>query len=188
MNLEGYITVSQRLQLALERWPDLRVVEEAPQLVDWPGGQVLVCTVKVYRSPDDDLPLVGRATEAIPGKTPFSKGSELMVGNTSALGRALGYAGLGIQQGLASADEIQAAQSRQEATPQAPRKAVLGSKAGRAPEPDLPPTGQRTPITELQKARLADLGYKGPMPASEQAAQRLIQSIRAADEQTEGQQ
>ena len=108
VNLDGYVTVNQRLIAALAKYPDLRVVEE-PHRVETIGDQtLLVCTVWVYTTPDDSRPVRGSVTEPFPGKTPYTRNSELMVGMTSAVGRALGYLGFGIDSSIASNDEVAA--------------------------------------------------------------------------------
>ena len=108
VNLDGYVTVNQRLIAALAKYPDLRVVEE-PHRVETIGDQtLLVCTVWVYTTPDDSRPVRGSVTELFPGKTPYTRNSELMVGMTSAVGRALGYLGFGIDSSIASNDEVAA--------------------------------------------------------------------------------
>ena len=128
MNLDGYVPVSERLRLGLAAFPDLRVVELPHQLVELPDGRyAFLCVVEVYRSPDDPLPARGSVLEGYPGSTPFSRGSELMVGMTSALGRALGYLGLGLEHGIASRDEIAAARDRDRERP-----------PERKPEPERP--------------------------------------------------
>lgn len=106
MNLDGYVTVPERLRMALERYPDLRIQEEGAHVETTPAGEFLVCIVRVWRSPDDPLPVVASAAEPIPGRTAYTKNAERMVGFTSALGRALGYMGLGLSASIASADEV----------------------------------------------------------------------------------
>ena len=108
MNLDGYVTVNERLKLALAKYPDLRV-EELPFDIVQIGDQTnLHCTVRVYTTPDDTRPVLGSVLEPVPGRTPYTRHSELMVGMTSALGRALGYLGFGIDKGIASNDEVAA--------------------------------------------------------------------------------
>ena len=106
VDLSGYVTVVDRLRAALEAFPDLRIVERSAELVTWADDLRLVCTVEVRRTVDDPVPVVASAAEVYPGRTPFTRGSELMNGYTSAVGRALGYMGFGLAGGLASADEV----------------------------------------------------------------------------------
>ncbi|MCI0583336.1 MAG: hypothetical protein L0227_10710, partial [Chloroflexi bacterium] len=65
-----------------------------------------------YRTPDDLLPARGWSWLALPGSTPYTKGSELENTETSAWGRAIGALGIGIASGIASADEVQAKADR----------------------------------------------------------------------------
>jgi len=59
---------------------------------------------------NDLLPTVAYCWEPIPGKSPFTKGSEMMNASTSCLGRALGFLGMGIGKSIASRNEVQARQ------------------------------------------------------------------------------
>ena len=59
--LDGYMTVNERLSRALERWPDLRVVEASPKLVTAGDALFVEVTVTVFRDPDDKLPCTAHA-------------------------------------------------------------------------------------------------------------------------------
>ena len=85
MNLDNYVDVPTRLKLALERWPDLRVQEMGYRIEQIADQTIIVCEVRVYRDPSDAHPAVATASEPIPGKTPYTRDSELMNGFTSAL-------------------------------------------------------------------------------------------------------
>ena len=113
-NLGDYVDVRSRLQLALKKYPDLRIQETLREIIEMPDKSCFIrCTVTVWRDLNDVIPCVASAAEIYPGKTPYTKNSENEVGFTSALGRALGYMGFGIDKSIASRDEVQAAQSRQ---------------------------------------------------------------------------
>ena len=107
MNLDGYVTVNERLKMALAKYPDLRVMELPFLVQEINGDTFLWCAVAVYPTPEHQ-PTNGSVLEPMPGRTPYTRNSELMVGYTSALGRALGYLGFGIDAGIATSDEIQA--------------------------------------------------------------------------------
>jgi hypothetical protein len=107
MNLDGYVTVNERLKMALAKYPDLRVMELPFLVQEINGDTFLWCAVAVYPTPEHQ-PTNGSVLEPMPGRTPYTRNSELMVGYTSALGRALGYLGFGIDKGLASNDEVAA--------------------------------------------------------------------------------
>ena len=112
--MDNYVDVATRLKIAFERWPELRIQETSREIVEMPDKSCFIrCTVTIWRSPDDPLPVVASACEIYPGRTPYTKFSESEVGYTSAVGRALAYAGIGANKSLASRDEVMAAQSRQ---------------------------------------------------------------------------
>ena len=123
MNLDDYVDVPTRLKLALERWPDLRVQELGYRLEQFADTPTIVCEVRIYRTPDDPYPAIATASEPLPGKTPYTRDSELMNGFTSALGRALGYMGIGLTSSIASRNEVQARQYDKPTT-MAPRSAA----------------------------------------------------------------
>jgi len=113
-NLDNYVDVPTRLNLALKKYPDLRIQETAREVIEMPDKSCFIrCTVTVWRDQTDPIPAIASACEIYPGRTPYTKMSENEVGYTSALGRALGYMGFGINKSIASRDEIEAAQSRQ---------------------------------------------------------------------------
>lgn len=113
-SLDNYVDVATRLRLAFDKYPDLRIQETAREVVEMPDKSCFIrCTVTVWRDGLDVIPSIATACELYPGKTSFSKNSENEVGFTSALGRALGYMGFGIANAIATRDEVQAAQNRQ---------------------------------------------------------------------------
>jgi hypothetical protein len=62
---------------------------------------------EAWRIPDDPAPGVGHAWELVPGRTPFTRGSELQNAETSAWGRAIIAAGAAdAKKGIASRDEV----------------------------------------------------------------------------------
>ena len=110
-NIDNYVDVPTRLAEALKRYPDLRIQETAAEVVTMPDGSTFYrCTITVWRDASDLIPSIATAAEPYPGKTPYTKNSEFMVGMTSALGRALGYMGFGINKSIASRNEIEARQ------------------------------------------------------------------------------
>lgn len=89
-NLGDYVTVAERLTAAHARWPDLRIQTSAPKVIELRDHVFLEVTATIYRSPDDPLPAIATAWEPWPGKTPYTRDSEAMNAETSAIGRALG--------------------------------------------------------------------------------------------------
>lgn len=163
-SLEGYVDVPTRLRRALEAFPDLRVQEGQAYIEETPAGHVLVCKVTVYRTADDPLPTIASASEPYPGKTPYTKDSERMVGFTSALGRALGYMGFGIENGIASANEIAARKT--DAEPSTFRSERRSSTASLS----APSDGQIRLLRALGSTQ---------SPATKQEAMKLIDELKA---------
>ncbi len=162
MNLDGYVPVVERLRRARADHPDLRVVELPHDVVTIGDRISILCRVEVRLDPSDPCPTIGSVLEPFPGSTPFTRGSELMVGYTSALGRALGYLGYGIEHGIASRDEVEARSG-----PTVPT--VPARRSQRPTEPDPGPSvpapsgpGRRRPPTvrmlELLRTMLDERG------------------------------
>ena len=125
-DLQNYVDVPTRLAEAYKRWPNLRIQETVNETVTMPDGSCFIrCTITVWRDETDTLPAIATAAEPYPGKTPYTKNSEFMVGMTSALGRALGYMGFGVSKAIASRNEVEA---RQDGTQPAPKPAQTHSR------------------------------------------------------------
>lgn len=179
-DLSGYVTVTERLRLALDRHPDLRVQCAPPSVIDLDGRQFIQVTVTVWRTPDDPLPAVATAWEPFPGRSPFTRDSEMMNAETSALGRALGLLGVGIAGSLASSDEVLArkgdaahapasAAVRPHDGPDQPARAQMGS---RRPSPDKPATDAQVQLLRKMAAeRGIELGDLSGLSAADASAE-----------------
>lgn len=109
--LDGYVTVDQRIIAFKEAFPEGSLQSEIVLMSD----NRVVVKAYAYRTPDDLRPGVGHAAEVIPGKTSFQRDSELMVCETSAWGRAIAALGFEVKRGVATQEEVAAAQGRQSA-------------------------------------------------------------------------
>lgn len=174
MDLGNYVQVNDRLLMALEKYPDLRIRELDAEFVSTPEGDtILVCRIEVGRSAEDEWPTIASASEPYPGKTPYTRGSERMVGMTSALGRALGYMGFGIAGSIASANEVAARQGSE--APKTPYKPREGSGAPRTT------TTSTAPATDAQKRLLRSLKYAGdPETLTKAQASDAIENLKTA--------
>lgn len=113
-NLGDYVDVPSRLRMALKKYPDLRVQETMREVIEMPDKSCFIrCIVTVWRHEGDLIPAVASACEIYPGRTSFTKSHENENGYTSALGRALGYMGFGIDKSIASQDEVRNATAEQ---------------------------------------------------------------------------
>ena len=106
--LGGYVEVKDRVRLFYETHPDGRLVTDSASISLDPDGVVRVwCKALAYRTADDPHPGVGWSYLAVPGTTPYTRGSELENAETSAWGRAIGALGIGIEKSIATSNEIQ---------------------------------------------------------------------------------
>lgn len=127
-SLENYTPVNDRIIRFKELFPDGSLAPLDPAKPFWiedvPGvGPRLIYVAAAYRTPDDPRPGIGMAWEPLPGTTPYTKGSELMVAETSAWGRALAAIGIGVNGGVASNEEVQARKTPAERPPSASNSA-----------------------------------------------------------------
>lgn len=121
-----YKEVSERIDDLYAKHP------EASLSGDWQVVEIGDKTYIAYRAichrvPEDPAPSVGTAWEEFPGRTPYTKGSELQNAETSAWGRAIVAAGASRSKRIASADEMRSAQARQAPEPTAPARPAPAS-------------------------------------------------------------
>lgn len=108
---EDYVDVATRIAEFRDKYPDgrLRPADLAvPYRVETIGDQIFIVVVAAaHRDQDDTLPGIGMAYEQYPGRTPYTRGSELQNAETSAWGRAIVAAlQADTKKGVASADEV----------------------------------------------------------------------------------
>lgn len=106
-----YIDVAARLVEFRTKHPEGSLqpanLAEPFRVVDIAGQCYIAVVAAAYRSPDDPRPGIGMAYEAFPGKTNFTRGSELQNAETSAWGRAIVAAlAADTKRGIASAEEV----------------------------------------------------------------------------------
>ena len=109
-DLSDYKDVAERCAEFFERYP------EGSLQSDFLGfdatGKFVIVRAAAYRTPSDPRPGTGLAWEPVPGKTSFTKDSELMNAETSAWGRAIVAVGASTSKHIASADEVRNRSSR----------------------------------------------------------------------------
>lgn len=151
---DDYQTVAERIKIFREKHPEgsLRPADPAHpfRLITMNDSYYVVVTAAAYRHPDDPNPGIGQAWEPVPGTTEYSNGSELMVAETSAWGRAIIATLAADSRKIATSDEVTAAQQRRATTPppaqQTPQPAPQPVQPP-APQPAPQPTQQTAPIT-----------------------------------------
>ena len=105
--LGDYVEVKDRVAQFWALYPDGRIETDPPEGLNLDGRFFISATARVYKHRDNPTPdATGSAWEQFPGKTPYTKDSEAMNAETSAIGRALGFLNIGIGGSLASAEEV----------------------------------------------------------------------------------
>lgn len=89
IDLSNYNTVPERLTEFKEKHPEGSLQAEILPLPDAFADSFIAVKAYAYRTPDDPRPGVGLAFEPMPGKTTYTKDSELQNAETSAWGRAI---------------------------------------------------------------------------------------------------
>lgn len=134
-----YIDVATRIVEFRERFPEgsLQPADPAqPYRIETIGGDTYIVVVAAaFRSPTDERPGIGMAYEVYPGRTNFTRGSELQNAETSAWGRAMVAAlAADTKRGIASAEEVRNRKAEREeplADPVADAKAKVWNQAQR---------------------------------------------------------
>ena len=117
-----YIQVNERLIAFREKYPEGCVQAEIIELSE----SRVTMRALAYRTPEDYRPGIGHSSLAIPGATPYTRGSELENCETSAWGRALAALGFEVKRAIASAEEVAKAAPAAPQRPQAPATAPSG--------------------------------------------------------------
>jgi hypothetical protein len=170
MDLSNYVDVPTRFAMALERWPELRIIENRPEIITIADKTFISVTMQAWRTPDDPVPAQATCFEPFPGKTSFTRDSEQMNASTSALGRVLGLM-MSFGPKMASAEEVRNRQTDTHTPavlvrqPEKPRTQALGANATNAP-------------TTAQMNLLRALNHEGPAPDTKQEASRLIEELK----------
>ena len=171
-NPDDYVDVATRLRELLEKYPTASVEASPPKLVSVDGAHFVEVTVTITV---DGRIARASAWEPIPGKTPYTKDSEMMNAETSALGRACGMWGIGLKKSVASLDEVRA---RREAS-----KAVHPSNqpADNVKQPAMDRPQSDAPATDKQlgaiRAMHKKLGKTIPAGMSSWTKQQASQHI-----------
>ena len=170
MDLTNYVDVPERFKQALAKWPELRIMENRPEIITIGDKTFISVTMQAWRTPDDPIPAQATCFEPFPGKTSFTRDSEQMNASTSCLGRVLGLM-MSFGNKMASAEEVRNRQS-DDVIPHStlvrshekPRTQALGANASNAP-------------SEAQLKYLRGLNYEGPAPETRAECTALIKRL-----------
>jgi hypothetical protein len=159
-DLENYVDVRQRIQMFREKYPNGSLQPANPEkpyeILTVGDSTFIVYIACAYRSPEDTKPGIGSAMERIPGKTPYTKDSELMNAETSAWGRAI-VASLAVE----------------DSAPIASRQEVLNRREA--------PSDALATIKPIKKpTSVADAGHPASI-AQKEFVRRMLQKLELAD-------
>ena len=184
-SLDDYVDVAQRIADFRERHPEGRLRPADPAR-PWEQATVtgytqdgqevtqtfIVYVAEAYRDATDPLPGIGVAWEVFPGRTPYTRGSELMNAETSAWGRAIvAVLASDSKRGVASREEVRnRAAEREDGLPVNADGSLSRSRTTDA-EKDaagVMTTAQQAEHTALQPKRGEQTGtvtrLRGPVP------------------------
>jgi hypothetical protein len=116
-----YIDVAARIVEFRTKHPEGSFQQLSLDFKEVAGKWYVIYTAAAYRTPDDERPGIGTAWEPVPGKTNFTRDSELQNAETAAWGRAI-VASLAAdtKRGIASAQEVRNRRADQDAPEDAP--------------------------------------------------------------------
>ena len=163
-NLENYVEVHTRIAAFYEKHPEGSL--QSTWQVEEVGDQTFVVVkAYAYRHPDDSRPGVGLAWEPFPGKTPYTRDSELMVGETSAWGRAIASLGFEVNRGIASANEVRNRSNGEvDDSPSSKQKGLITRRCN------------ELALTPDHKKQLMD--WAGGQPLTKRRASKLIELLK----------
>jgi hypothetical protein len=115
-----YIDVAARIVEFRTKHPEGSLQQVTLDFKEVAGKWWVIYTAAAYRAPDDERPGIGTAWEPVPGKTNFTRDSELQNAETAAWGRAIVAAlAADTKRGIASAEEVRNRRADQDAPVQA---------------------------------------------------------------------
>lgn len=150
--LGNYVDVPERLKRFYDTYPTGSIQLSTPTFVEADGKQWVWAQAYAYRTPDDLRPGVGTAWELIPGRTPYTRGSELMNLETSCWGRAV--AAVMPVEKIATSHEIRMAEDRRFTR----TKGEQPEDMYQTPAPNPYKTGEAKRLDTLNLASAAQLG------------------------------
>lgn len=100
--LDDYIEVKDRVAAFYDKYPEGSIQTEIAELQEG----LVIMKAYAYRNPEDSRPATGHSQMPIPGRTSFTRDSEIENAETSAIGRAIAALGFEVKRSFASRDEI----------------------------------------------------------------------------------
>jgi hypothetical protein len=157
-----YVEVAERVSLFFKRYPEGSIQADEAKIVTIGERTFITVVARAYRTADDERPGVAQAWETFPGKTNFTRDSEAMNAETSAIGRCLGVLGIASKRSIATREDVQRRQADQAAETNAaiqpaapaPRPESMGSNGKWINEPTSGVTDAQVRKIQAQLATL----------------------------------
>jgi hypothetical protein len=105
-DLSNYVDVATRIKLLVEQYPNAIINCGKPTIVEIGNSTFVEVVVRIICNDEFDRYSVATAWEPFPGKTPYTRDSEMMNAETSAIGRAIGALGIGLTGSMATSNEV----------------------------------------------------------------------------------
>lgn len=112
--MNDYVDVAERIRDFRAVFPMGSLQQVSIDFREVAGSWWVIYTAAAYRTQDDTRPGQGTAWEPIPGKTNFTRGSEVQNAETAAWGRAIVAALAGDTKRIASREEFQNRRAEQD--------------------------------------------------------------------------
>lgn len=152
-----YVDVAERLSTFFEKYPEGSIQCE-PAEIKIIGDKTFISVVAtVFRHEKDLLPSVAQAWEPFPGTTNFTRNSECMNAETSAIGRALALVGLHTKRSIATKQEVANRKAEQEAPAEKRTFAQLLVAINEADKKALPKLAAEIKATVIDEQEIAEL-------------------------------
>lgn len=131
-SLDNYTTVAERIIQFYKDYPTGIITTRTAKIVTVGDHTYVSVIARVWlERQEESFSTDAEAWEVWPGKTPYTRDSEMMNAATSAIGRALMQLGIGITEaGAASRDEVHVAQERRTEQPKWEGKHSSGTVNG----------------------------------------------------------
>jgi hypothetical protein len=152
---DDYVDVATRIKILLERYPTASITCSQPRVVNMGDRAFIEVQARVDCNDGSGRISEAAAWEPYPGRTNFTRDSEMMNAETSAVGRACGLLGIGLDRSVASLDEVRA--RRRETDDDAAAK--YHSSPREAPSPARSPSEGRKPTAGPGPATEKQIGF-----------------------------
>lgn len=160
--MSDYVDVATRIADFRAKFPDGRLRQKSIEFLDFAGQSWVVYTAEALRSEDDQNPAQGTAWEPVPGKTNFTRDSELQNAETAAWGRAIVAAlASDTKNGVASREEVMARQKEADEAQKVRDREEFTARIAAAKSVEdcrkLWSAAQQVGLTDVITARVAEL-------------------------------